>query len=242
MLGWLHGLVTGRLMRNLQLCFLGRSNTRIQDGRHVAAWASVSVAVPWDRPVFAHGPQLWGARKCPERGLELGLICAMGTQMRAAMEKHGAAQILPPVEEALGLADRMMRGSGHQLDSHRSEALASIMGPLEDALKGMSRSGSRPSPLGRWGGLPVSRLFFCLPGLLLACLLAQDDSPNIAACEQSGLLLSPHQLCVVAGNSPLMSHAARCLGGSERTCVWPTSKQRAACSQGTGGHPSGAAP
>lgn len=70
-------------------------------------------------------------------------------QMRAAMEKHGAAQILPPVEEALGLAQ--MHASGQRLESHRSEALASIMGPLEDALKGISRSGLRPSPLGRYG-------------------------------------------------------------------------------------------
>ena len=70
-----------------------------------------------------------------------------GAQMRSTMERHGAATVLPAIEEALGLAQVSSQRSG--LQSHRSEALASIMGPLEDALKGISRSGLRPSPLGR---------------------------------------------------------------------------------------------
>ena len=113
---------------------------------HQALWHACTCA---PQQALAHKvpvcPQLEGPlRFHSQRWRVLG-----GAQMRNTMEKHGAAQILPPVEEALGLAQLASQRGSMRLESHRSEALASIMGPLEDALKGISRSGLRPSPLGR---------------------------------------------------------------------------------------------
>lgn len=112
-------------------------------------------------------------------------VCAV--QMRSTMERHGAATVLPAIEEALGLAQVSSQRSG--LQSHRSEALASIMGPLEDALKGISRSGLRPSPLGRCAHDPlVSPKLPCNQPASLRPLCEMSTAPCAQMCRStSGL-------------------------------------------------------